>query len=189
MFSATGGVNTHKGLIFASAILCGALGKIYKDAFLLGKKPPVPLDAVVGECKKLGCCSLKDFKAEDRRQDVSAGAGHRRSPEETAGERIHTAYGIAGARGEAALGFPSALTIGLPALKERLSQGFSLNDAAVLTLLSLLSQVDDTNMIHRGGRAEAAAGKKEAGALLAELTPGSFIEKQPPWTSPLSKGI
>ncbi len=72
MFSATGGVNTHKGLIFASAILCGALGKIYKDAFLLGKKPPVPLDAVVGECKKLGSCSLKDFKAEDRRQDVSA---------------------------------------------------------------------------------------------------------------------
>ena len=117
MFSATGGVNTHKGLIFASAILCGALGKIYKDAFLLGKKPPVPLDSVVGECKKLGRCSLKDFKAEDRRQDVSAGAGHRRSPEETAGERIHTAYGIAGARGEAALGFPSALTIGLPALK------------------------------------------------------------------------
>lgn len=73
MFSATGGVNTHKGLIFASAILCGALGKVYKDAFLLGKKPPVPLDAVVGECKKLGSCSLKDFKAEDRRQDVSAG--------------------------------------------------------------------------------------------------------------------
>lgn len=54
---------------------------------------------------------------------------------------------------------------------------FSLNDAAVLTLLSLLSQVDDTNMIHRGGLTEAAAGKKEAGALLAELTPGSFREK------------
>ena len=49
MFSASGGVNTHKGLIFASAILCGALGKVYKDSFLLGKKPPVPLDAVVGE--------------------------------------------------------------------------------------------------------------------------------------------
>ena len=98
---------------------------------------------------KAGSCSLKDFKAEDRRQDVSAGAGRRRSPEETAGERIHTAYGIAGARGEAALGFPSVLTIGLPALKAWLSQGFSLNDAAVLTLLSLLSQVDDTNMIHR----------------------------------------
>ena len=155
----------------------GDLGKVYKDAFLLGKKPPVPLDAVVGECKKLGSCSLKDFKAEDRRQDVSAGAGHRRSTEETAGERIHTAYGIAGARGEAALGFPSALTIGLPALKAWLAQGFSVNDAAVLTLLSLLSQVDDTNMIHRGGLTEAAAGKKEAGALLAELTPGSFKEK------------
>lgn len=80
MFSATGGVNTHKGLIFASAILCGALGKVYKDAFLLGKKPPVPLDAVVGECKKLGSCSLKDFKAEDRRQDVSAGAGSQTLP-------------------------------------------------------------------------------------------------------------
>ena len=177
MFSATGGVNTHKGLIFASAILCGALGKVYKDAFLLGKKPPVPLDAVIGECKKLGSCSLKDFKAADSHQDMPAGTGHRHSKGKTAGERIHTVYGIAGARGEAALGFPSALAIGVPALRSRLAQGFSLNDAAVLTLLSLLSQVDDTNMIHRGGLAEAAAGKKEAGALLAELTPGSFKEK------------
>ncbi len=29
MFSATGGINTHKGLVFASAILCGALGKVH----------------------------------------------------------------------------------------------------------------------------------------------------------------
>lgn len=177
MFSATGGVNTHKGLVFASAILCGALGKIYKDAFLGGKKPPVPLDAVIAECKRLGSCSLKDFKAAESRRDMPDAAGQRRSQKETAGERIHAACGIAGARGEAALGFPSALTIGLPALKARLAQGFSLNDAAVLTLLSLLSQVDDTNMIHRGGLEEAAAGKKEAGALLAELTPESFKEK------------
>lgn len=90
MFSATGGVNTHKGLIFASAILCGALGKVYKDAFLLGKKPPVPLDAVVGECKKLGSCSLKDFKAEDRRQDVSAGAGVADAPQRKRPEKGST---------------------------------------------------------------------------------------------------
>lgn len=177
MFSATGGVNTHKGLIFASAILCGALGKVYKDAFLLGKEASCAAGRGGRGMQKAGEAAPERLPKPKTDARTCPRAGRRRSPEETAGERIHTAYGIAGARGEAPWAFPSALTIGLPALKAWLSQGFSLNDAAVLTLLSLLSQVDDTNMIHRGGLTEAAAGKKEAGALLAELTPGSFREK------------
>lgn len=56
MFSATGGINTHKGLVFASAILCGALGKVHA-----GQELPPPLEDVLQECRKLGECSLADL--------------------------------------------------------------------------------------------------------------------------------
>ena len=56
MFSATGGINTHKGLVFASAILCGALGKVHASQEL-----PPPLEDVLQECRKLGECSLADL--------------------------------------------------------------------------------------------------------------------------------
>lgn len=154
MFKATGGVNTHKGLIFSFAILCGALGKIHA-----GQEGPLDSGQVLSACRKLGCRSLGDFKTSDC---------------QTSGERCHAAYGLTGARGEAAAGFPSALSFGLPALKLWLNRGFSLNDSSVLALLTMLSQVDDTNMIHRGGRETALKSKKEAGALLAEITPASF---------------
>lgn len=177
MFQATDGVNTHKGLVFSFAILCAALGKVHAERYGLGGEAGKPaaeagnmaigaqiLSPVLDICRRLGTCSLKDFV----------------SPAEmpvTAGEVCHASYGIRGARGEAAEGFPSAVTLGLPALKGWLQKGFSLNDAAVLTLLSLISSVDDTNMIHRGGRELALECKKGAGRLLSEITKENFKEK------------
>lgn len=177
MFSATGGINTHKGLVFASAIVLGALGKtcavqnglaateVGNDIKNFRINPPAALSSVLELCQRLGTCSLGDFSSADK--PVAA----------TAGERFHAAYGITGARGEAAAGFPSALTCGLPALRHWLQQDFSLNDAAVLTLLSILSQVEDTNMISRGGIELAEKSKKEAETLLSEITPDNFQEK------------
>ena len=164
MFSATGGINTHKGLVFASAILCGALGKVHA-----GRELPLPFTDVLQECRKLGECSLADL------QSASAPGirTHSVSPA-TNGERIFTAYGIQGARGEAAAGFPSAVQIGLPALKKWLSAGFSLNDAAAITLLTLISEVDDTNMVHRGGPALAKKNKEQANRLLSTVTKENF---------------
>ena len=166
MFSATGGINTHKGLVFASAILCGALGKVHA-----GRELPLPLEAVLQECRKLGECSLADLQSASapgiRTHSVSLS---------TNGERIFTAYGIQGARGEAAAGFPSAVQIGLPALKKWLSAGFSLNDAAAMTLLTLISEVDDTNMVHRGGPALAKKSKEQAKRLLSTVTKENFKE-------------
>lgn len=173
MFTATNHINTHKGLIFAAAIILGALGKAYAvqntlDTTNAASSPQstpvnqkVPIDTVLSLCSQLAEYSLSDFEREQK----------------TAGARIHTAYGFTGARGEAASGFPSALTYGLPALKHWLQSGFSLNDAASLALISMISQVDDTNMIHRGGLELASKSKKEAGALLSEITPDNFKEK------------
>lgn len=154
MFLATKGINTHKGLVFASAILCGALGKIHAQREL-----PLPLKEVLFECQKLGTCSLRDM------QGLSTNGG-----------RIFTAYGIQGARGEAAAGFPSAIRIGLPALKKWLAAGLPLNDAAAMTLLTLISEVDDTNMVHRGGLALAQKRKEQAKDLLSTVTKETFKE-------------
>lgn len=177
MFSATNGVNTHKGLIFASAIVLGALGKSYAiqngladmevwtDTEKFRINLPVSLASVLDCCQKLGICSLGDFSS---KTDTN---------EPTAGKRFHAAYGITGARGEAAAGFPSVLSCGLPALKQWLQDGFSLNDAAVLTLLSLLSEVEDTNMIHRGGIELAESSKEEVRALLFRITPDNFNDQ------------
>ncbi len=158
MFSATGGVNTHKGLVFSFAVLCGALGKVHA-----GMCSPLNSRDVISLCQRLGTYSLPDFFTP--------------SSSKTAGEQCHAVYGITGARGEAAAGFPSALTLGLPALKHWLHEGFSLNDSSVLALLTILTKVDDTNMIHRGGRAMALECKKEAADILSEIAAGSFKEK------------
>lgn len=173
MFAATNYVNTHKGLIFAAAIILGALGKSYAVQNTLASTAPAPKNLVINRgisieqlldrCKQIAVCSFSDFE--------------KTKPSATAGEQIYTAYGLTGARGEAAAGFPSALTYGLPALKRWLNLELSLNDSAALALLTMLSQVDDTNMIHRGGLELAVRSKKEAGALLSEITPDNFKEK------------
>ena len=193
MFSATHGINTHKGLVFASAILCGALGKVHA-----GKRLPLPAGEVLSECRKLGSCSLGDLAKLSRHQnklshassiDVNSQDSRGSMPMDTKnhptqaepsalsnGERIFSSYGIQGARGEAAAGFPSAVLIGLPALKKWLAAGFSLNDAAAMALLTLISEVDDTNMVHRGGPELAKKSKKQAKHLLSAVTNNSFKE-------------
>ena len=188
MFSATGGINTHKGLIFASAILCGALGKVHA-----GRELPLPFADVLQECRRLGKYSLADLRHPPNVQTPLSGSenqhvsGHTSDKMEsvpgamthsvslpTNGERIFTTYGIQGARGEAAAGFPSAIHIGLPALKTWTAAGFSLNDAAAMALLTLISEVDDTNMIHRGGPELAKKSKEQAKHLLSIVTKENF---------------
>ena len=190
MFSATGGINTHKGLVFASAILCGALGKVHA-----GRELPLPFTDVLQECRRLGKCSLSDLHRPPNVQTPPPSSENQHVSGHTSdkiasvpsvrtysvslptnGERIFTAYGIRGARGEAAAGFPSAVQIGLPALRKWLSAGFSLNDSAAMALLTLISEVDDTNMVHRGGPELAKKRKEQAKILLSAVTKENFKE-------------
>ncbi|PWM22058.1 MAG: citrate lyase holo-[acyl-carrier protein] synthase [Oscillospiraceae bacterium] len=134
MFKATGGVNTHKGLVFSLGLLCAAAG--YSEANGL----PQDVHALLGLCGRI----VSDAAQQELSRAAADGG-------QTHGEQIYAAAGIAGVRGEAAAGFPSVERFGLPALRKFLAQGMSLNDAGSLTLLVLLGQVDDTNMIARGG--------------------------------------
>lgn len=156
MLRATGGVNTHKGLIFSMGILCGALGAA------IAADGPVPTrDRVLDISRELGQCALADLQAEG-------------SDADTSGLRCYRQYRITGARGVAAGGFQPVLTVGLPALRRWTEAGLALSDAAALTLLALIAGTEDTNMIHRGGLARARQCRVEAEELYRRATPENF---------------
>ena len=157
MFAATGGKNTHKGLIFSFSLLCGAMGA---KRFFWKKDSDV--DDVLALCAAMGRCALRDL-------ENASGA--------TNGELCYQKYRIEGIRGEAARGFPSARNIGLSALARGTEAGLSLNDASVLALLALLSEVTDTNMIRRGGLEKAEQCRREASRILRETPPALVTER------------
>lgn len=146
MFAATGGVNTHKGAIFTMGILCGAAGRLWK-----------PEGGWEGEALFREVSAMTaEAMAEDLRQ-----AG-----DDTAGQRIYARTGIAGIREEAARGFPSVADIGIPTYRNCLETGMERNMAGVITLLHLITQVQDTNMISRGGMDGAKEGAERVSRLL-----------------------
>ncbi|WDC84465.1 triphosphoribosyl-dephospho-CoA synthase [Caloramator sp. mosi_1] len=66
----------------------------------------------------------------------------------TNGQRIYKQYGLTGIRGEVEEGLKSILNYALPTL-EKFNKELSINDVLVNTLLSLMSVVDDTTVVHR----------------------------------------
>jgi triphosphoribosyl-dephospho-CoA synthase len=78
------------------------------------------------------------------------------------GSRVIKRYQVSGARGEAQAGFPHVTAAGLPMLKRTRWQGGSETNARLDTLLAIMMSLNDTCLLHRGGRialntAQAAA--------------------------------
>jgi holo-ACP synthase/triphosphoribosyl-dephospho-CoA synthase len=131
MFSATHGINTHKGAIFSLGILCASIG------YLSGHRQKASIDAILETAGTMAADVMKDFR------DIDTGSA------KTHGEKLYAFYGITGIRGEAANGFPNVRRYALPKLKKLLAEGVSLNDAGAVVLLNLLAYVEDTNIITR----------------------------------------
>ncbi len=150
MFEATGGVNTHKGMIFSMGVIGAAAGLFYRDH---GCFRPEDILTLAGDL----CADTlaRDFE----RIDPSAPRTH--------GALLYVRYGIKGIRGEAQKGFPSIRDISLPAI--RLSKKTCADDNQVYlnTLLALMSQVDDTNVLIRTNHALLNYEKAEASRILA----------------------
>lgn len=127
MFRATGGVNTHKGAIFSLGLLCGAAGIVF------GADRPVTVEQVLRQCAVLAGCS-------SRRELI-----------QTAGDRAFRTHGVAGIRGEAAAGFPTVRSIGMPMLRSLLAEGRGPDEAGGITLLYLIAAAEDTCLISRAG--------------------------------------
>ncbi len=146
MLRATGGVNTHKGLVFSLGILCAAAGR------LQGQAPPQALCALAA---RIATPALDD----------------RQSDQPSHGEKVRARHGDRGVRGEAAAGFPAALGIALPQLQKALGEGRSPDEAGLLALLQLMASLRDTNVLHRGGAEGLRFMQAGARELLAQGLP------------------
>ena len=140
---AAAGVNTHKGAIFSLGILCCAAGA-------LGENPT--LDALLAKAAELGGYFLDQMK--------------KAPPANTGGGQQYLRYGLTGARGEAAAGFPSVREIALPAYEAALRAGKSQEDAGLHALLYLIAHVQDSNIIRRSGMEGQQWVSAQAQALL-----------------------
>jgi triphosphoribosyl-dephospho-CoA synthase len=143
MFLATGGVNTHKGGIFALGLLLAAAGRS-------GSTAP---DRLCREVSRL-CAGLvtAELAGQDRPR--------------TAGELAYAQLGMAGARGEAASGFATVRLHALPAFLAMRARGASRERALHAALLQLLAFNADTNLVRRGGPAGLALVQARARDLL-----------------------
>ena len=162
MFNATGGVNTHKGIIFSMGLICMAVGRLYA----LGKKISIHNICSTVSLTVSGICErdLQEIKSATFESDFL-----------TNGEKIYTLYGIKGPRGEAESGFKTVREYSYPFMKECFEKGIEKNEVLVRTLLFLMSVVTDTNVINRGGK-EAGKYVKDRSKTLY-MAPLSEIEE------------
>ena len=132
MLAKTGGVNTHRGAVYAFGLILAAMGSRLArggDVFA-------------------GAAALAE-------SGLPPAAGSH-------GQRARQRYGASGARGEALAGFPHARHAWAA-----LARPGGRNAA----LLTLLAEVEDTNLLHRGGPEGLALVQSRARSILAASPP------------------
>lgn len=141
MLAATGGSNAHRGAIWVLGLLVAALAL---------SPPGAPLSEVAAIAAALA--SLPDRHA---------------PPLPSNGSRACRRFGVRGARGEACAGFPHVLRVGLPALQRTRAHGADETCARLDALMAIMSSLDDTCLLHRGGWPAVTAARRGARRVLA----------------------
>ncbi len=152
MFQTTGGSNAHKGAIWLLGLLVSA-------------------------------AAMHDDKARAASMAVTArriaSLADRAAPRLVShGDVVAKRFGASGARGEALRGFPHAIEIGLPTLRARRADGASEHVARLDALLCIMSRLDDTCLLYRGGEAALIAAKQGATAVMRAGGSGSEIGRR-----------
>ena len=160
MFAVTGGVNTHKGLIFSQGLICAAVGRLAAQGRAAGAAVVcAEAAALVQGIVERDLAPLRraagEFTAAQPWEDYLRAARQRVGRELSAGEALYLRYGEAGIRGEAERGFPHAL-MGLQRLEDENARG-DFAQAVLRTLLALMAEVRDTNILWRGGPEKLSA--------------------------------
>ena len=150
MMTATVGVNTHRGANFSFGFLLGALGWLLQKQSLkqLVMHDFAPLFPAVAQIAQ-GVSG--DFRELSEKKQLSHG------------EALYMKHGVTGVRGEALAGYPTIRTVILPYLRQTTTRG----DLRYLQLMvHLMAQVEDANVLHRGGPAGLRFVQDAAKALL-----------------------
>ena len=141
MLQATGGINTHRGAIWALGLLLTA-----------GAENPAA--TVAGVAARAG----EIARHEDRFAPARTG---------NKGEAACLQFGVGGARGQARAGFPAVVDHALPMLRLSRARGDGEPQARVNALLAVMAGLDDTCLLARGGRRALEATQAGARRVLA----------------------
>lgn len=145
MMRATQGVNAHRGAIWVLGLLVAAKA--------MSEANDAPPDIAAAAAR---LAALPDRCAPAA--DALAAESH--------GSRVCRIFGVAGARGEAIAGFPHVIEVGLPALRAARLGGADETCARLDALMAIMSSLDDTCLLHRGGRAALDIAQRGARAVL-----------------------
>lgn len=170
MFEATGGINTHKGVIFSLGIACAAVGYLTKKAPPLSMpmkpNPTIPKLRMESVCQTVATMTKhlieKDFQ----------NLRNKPARQRTFGEKLFLTYGYTGIRGEVSTGFETVKTATFSMLRnfKRAPEGTK-NELMLEMLLHIMVSCEDSNILHRGGidglvyTKRAAKGFVEAGGM------------------------
>lgn len=149
MFQATGGVNTHKGIIFTMGILAAACGAC------LHRRGRIIREEVFAISREMTEETLQRELQEMRE----------RTPE-THGEILYQKYGETGIRGEAMQGFPILKNIACPYVVYYRRMLYNPNLSQINVLLHIMTALDDTNVLSRGSRQDLYWLKEESRRIL-----------------------
>jgi triphosphoribosyl-dephospho-CoA synthase len=146
MLRATGGINTHRGAIFAVGMLCAAAGLCHARS--------IPMSAA----------AIRLMLADEWGADLARHAQQLDS--HSHGAQVARLHAASGAREEAALAMPSVFEVALPALEATLARTGCWERARIDALFSLMANISDTNVYYRGGDAGAQAVRTSAREFL-----------------------
>jgi triphosphoribosyl-dephospho-CoA synthase len=141
MLAATGGINTHRGAIWALGLLIAGAA----------------LTASEASAHVVAACAGEIARYPDRY--APSVSSH--------GACMEERYGVQGARGEAQQGFPHVINVGLPALRGARMRGVPETLARLDALLAIMAHLDDTCLLYRGGYTARNAARYGAQAVLA----------------------
>jgi triphosphoribosyl-dephospho-CoA synthase len=153
MLKVTNGSNSHKGAIWILGLLVSAAAFEVHDE--------VEASQIAATAKEI------------------ASFADRATPRLVShGDIVTKRYGAAGARGEALGGFPHVVELGLPTLRSKRANGATETVARLDTLLSIMSRLDDTCLLYRGGEKALVASKTGAAAVEEAGGSGTAIGRQ-----------
>ncbi len=144
MARATGGINTHRGAIFSLGLLTAQAARL----------------RAVHRCNPSGeqvCCAVQAWSVALQAAPLDS---------QSHGQRMRAQYRVAGVREQAAAGYPLLRNVALPALRAAMASGASREAALAQTLMQLIAEVDDLNLLHRGGQAGLAHAQQQARVFL-----------------------
>ncbi|MEI2681818.1 triphosphoribosyl-dephospho-CoA synthase [Erwinia aphidicola] len=141
MMQETGGVNTHRGAIWAlgllvsAAAMCGGMGDVQQIVTCAAALAQLPDDAAPKQFSK--------------------------------GQRASARYKVPGAREEAQRGFPHVIHLALPQLWHSRQQGADDSAAQLDALMAIMTSLSDTCVLSRAGMKGLTAMQQGARAVLA----------------------